>query len=102
MGPIVAISTCFNKYATFTGRAPRSEFWWFWLLFGFVTLLGSGNLLGFVWIFILIPYIAVGVRRMHDVGRSGWWLLFPLVNLFFLVSPGTLGDNKYGPVPAAL
>jgi uncharacterized membrane protein YhaH (DUF805 family) len=48
---------------------------------------------------VLIPSIAVGVRRMHDVGKSGWFLLIPIYNLILALSEGEKGDNKYGPDP---
>ena len=95
-----SIKTCFSKYATFSGRATRSEFWWFWL---FQVLLA--------WTFIvpiicLIPAIAVFVRRMHDTGRSGWnfpWGCIPCIGqiiiIIFLLS-GSKGDNKWGPAEA--
>lgn len=102
-----------KKYATFQGRARRKEYWMFYLfnvifsfLLGFVdgTLgltgdSGYGPLGGLYSLAVLIPAIAVGVRRMHDTGRSGWWLLVPFVNLVFAVSDGTQGANKYGPDP---
>lgn len=47
----------------------------------------------------VIPTIAVGVRRMHDIGKSGWWILFPIVNLVFLCMSGEKGQNQYGPDP---
>lgn len=50
---------------------------------------------------VLIPSISVGCRRMHDTGRSGWWLLVPIVSLIFLVEEGTKGGNKFGPNPWA-
>ena len=48
---------------------------------------------------VLIPSIAVGVRRMHDIDRSGWWLLLPIVNLVFAATKGTEGENRFGPPP---
>lgn len=50
---------------------------------------------------IFIPSIAVAVRRMHNLGRSGWWILFPLVNLVFLLLDSQPGENEYGPNPKA-
>ncbi|MEI6622752.1 MAG: DUF805 domain-containing protein [Actinomycetes bacterium] len=100
MGFGTAISTCFSKYATFSGRARRSEFW-YWVLFIFIiaiitnildSLLGTKINLGTVggvtsttyynnvgWItlaaelLLFLPGLAVQVRRLHDTGRSGWW-----------------------------
>ena len=70
-----SIKVCFNKFAEFTGRARRSEYWWFYLfaqLVGSVTC-GIGSLVCF------IPMMAVTVRRLHDTGRSGWWYFLPLI-----------------------
>ena len=109
-----------DKYATFSGRAARSEYWWF-ALFSFVAsliltvidimLFGNESLMSIDLIFslaILVPSIAVGVRRLHDLGRSGWWLLIiliPLIGililLFFFVQKGTDGPNEHGADPLA-
>jgi uncharacterized membrane protein YhaH (DUF805 family) len=90
-----AIKTCFYKYVTFSGRAPRPEYWWFALFFslgaiglGFVenfinsatrTPDGPPLLSGAFSLVTLVPYLAVGWRRMHDTGRSGLHLIYPLV-----------------------
>lgn len=78
-----AVRTCLSKYANFSGRATRSEYWWFFL----AVLLGSA----FAWIIsplrvytlfsvaILLPLVAVGARRLHDTNRTGWWQLLALV-----------------------
>ena len=47
----------------------------------------------------IIPYISAGVRRLHDTGRSGWWILFPIMNIVFFCFDSEQGDNKYGPNP---
>ena len=85
-----AIKSVFSKYATFSGRARRSEYWYFWLFIMLVNLaLGCIPLLGvlsFVWtLAIIIPSIAVTVRRFHDIGNSGWYYLFIFIPelLFF-------------------
>ena len=105
-----------KKYAVFTGRARRKEYWMFFLfniiiafaiglVFGFIGgALGIGttlsNLVSGVYnLALLIPGIAVGIRRMHDSGRSGWWLLVPLVNLVFLCQDSQPGENEYGANP---
>ncbi|PIR58168.1 MAG: DUF805 domain-containing protein [Parcubacteria group bacterium CG10_big_fil_rev_8_21_14_0_10_38_31] len=110
-----------KKYAVFTGRARRAEYWYF-LLTNFLVFIGLGivnaivdNKLSFFGIFyirilyslaIFIPSLAVGVRRLHDTGRSGWWLLISLIPLIgtiwlfiLLVLDSNPGDNKYGPNP---
>ncbi|MFH0827922.1 MAG: DUF805 domain-containing protein [Candidatus Omnitrophota bacterium] len=97
-----------KKYAVFGGRARRKEYWIFYLdniiislALAFIDyMLGTLGILRFLYILgILIPHIAVGVRRMHDSGRNGWWLLLPIVNLVFLVWDSQEGDNCYGPNP---
>ena len=121
-----------KKYAEFNGRARRKEFWMFCLIscivgivlsiidavLGFQvtfytfdpdsiqTPLQSGVLNAIYSLAILIPSIAVTVRRLHDIDRTGWWVLMNLVCcvgwivlLVFQVTPGTEGDNKYGPDP---
>ncbi|MEA5114974.1 MAG: DUF805 domain-containing protein [Geobacteraceae bacterium] len=105
-----------KKYAVFCGRARRKEYWMF-LLFNFIISFVMGFFLGFIGgmlgigtalsnpssviygLVVLVPGIAVGVRRMHDIGRSGWWLLFPFVNLVFLCLDSEQGENQYGPNP---
>jgi len=77
-----AIRTCFQKYATFDGRATRPEFWWFFL-FSFLGSLVTGlvsDLISMVFsLAILLPSLAVGARRLHDTDRSGWFLLLWLI-----------------------
>ncbi|CAN2188894.1 COG3152 Predicted membrane protein [Candidatus Nanopelagicaceae bacterium] len=98
-----AISACFSKYATFSGRATRSEYWYFYLFYIIVYIVGSvvAGIVGasaVLYLFILplwLPNLAVGIRRMHDVGRSGWFILIPIYNLVLLCSSST-GDNQYG------
>ena len=96
MGFGEAIRTCFSKYATFSGRAPRSEYWYF-MLFGFIaslvaTLIDSAigvpiaSLL--IFLVLLLPSTAVFVRRLHDVDRTTGWALFPvpmLIGIFMLL-----------------
>jgi len=99
--------TVLKKYAVFEGRARRSEYWYFTL---FNTLIvfalglvarftGSEFTAGIYQLAVFIPSIAVGVRRIHDVGKSGWFLLIPIYNLILLVSEGDRGSNYYGPDP---
>ncbi len=93
-----------KKYAVFQGRARRKEYWYFFLfnlLFAYAVLFFS------IWIKLpslyliyvlasLIPGIAVGVRRMHDVNKSGWFILIPIYNLILCCTDGTQGSNQYG------
>ena len=111
-----------KKYAVFSGRARRKEYWMF-VLFniiiafvlgfidgaaGLVGESGLGPLGGLYCVAVLIPGIAVSVRRLHDTNRSGWWLLIafvPLIGaivlLVFMVQDSQQGDNQYGPNPKA-
>ena len=108
-----SISTCFKKYFVFKGRASKSEFWWlqliwtscFILSFTFDSESVSYFLLGVV-IIIFIPLFTVGVRRLHDTGKSGvhvFWSLIPfiggLIVLFLMLGDGTKGKNQYGNNP---
>jgi uncharacterized membrane protein YhaH (DUF805 family) len=96
-----------KKYAVFSGRARRKEFWMFFLfnmIISFVlsfigVILHVVTISNFYSLAVLIPFIAVGVRRMHDTNHSGWWILFPIVNLVFLVQDSQRGDNQFGPNP---
>ena len=96
-----------QNYATFNGRARRSEYWYF-LLFNLIISIVLGFMGGMMGItalsnlytlVVLIPSIAVGVRRMHDVGKSGWFILIPIYNLILACTEGTKGDNEYGTDP---
>ena len=77
-----SISTCFSKYATFDGRATRSEFWWFYLftvLASAAAGLISETVSGLFSLAVLLPSLAVGARRLHDVDKSAWFLLLWLI-----------------------
>ena len=78
----------FKKYAVFEGRAGRKEMWMFALfnlivffIIVFITQDEKSPLIGIYWLVIIIPWVAVGVRRMHDVDKSGWYFIFPVYNL---------------------
>jgi uncharacterized membrane protein YhaH (DUF805 family) len=107
-----------ERYAKFDGRANRAEFWWF-TLFNFIVnavinvLAQASDLFIVVGILyslaLLIPSIAVGMRRLHDVNRSGWWLLISLIPcvgiivlIVFFATEGDRGPNQYGPPPSAI
>lgn len=130
---MTAVKTCIlEKYINFQDRAPRSEYWWF-ALFN----IGGAVLLGLIGITILqtlwslalfLPGIAVSIRRLHDLDKSGWWLLLPLgtlilggvigallmpiiggiiylagvaILIYWFVQKGTDGANQFGPDPLA-
>jgi uncharacterized membrane protein YhaH (DUF805 family) len=129
---IEAVKSVYRNYATFSGRAARSEYWWF-VLFSFIAgivvmvvegALGlgqgsmmsggggfsasyNGGILSILWsLGNLLPSLAVGVRRLHDTDRSGWWLLIALIPLIgaivlivFFCTRGTTGPNRFGEDP---
>ena len=117
MGFTEAIESGFRRYATFSGRAPRSEFWYFQLFIVLITivsglvdeLLVGYELLSLIFgLLTFLPAVSVTVRRLHDIGRTGWWWwiwLIPVVGLIVIVvfgcTKGTLGENKYGHDPLA-
>ena len=114
---MTAVRTCLSKYVTFSGRAQRSEFWWFYLfniIGSVVTNIIDTSIIGMpatsiLWMLgLLLPGIAVSVRRMHDLDKSGWWIfivLIPIVGIilyiYWFVQRGTVGDNRFGPDPLA-
>lgn len=99
-----AISLAFRNYATFSGRARRSELWWYALFNFLIGLIPGVNLL---WALVtFLPTLALSVRRLHDTGRSGWFLLLylvplvgPILLLIWYCSDTVPGDNLYGPDP---
>lgn len=115
-----AITSGLTRYIDFNTRSSRSEYW-YWVLFVIILsvvaslidslLFGTdtmGPLRGLVTLGLLIPGIAVGVRRLHDIDRSGWWYLIifiPLVGflvlIYWFVQPGTSGSNQFGDDPLA-
>ena len=121
MTPIDWATRPLKKYADFTGRAPRAEYWWFYLLVIVVyfvgmildSMIGSnfggsgyGRFTALAAVALLIPSLAAGARRLQDTVRSGWWLLIALIPLIgaiillvFLVTQGTQGANSYGEDP---
>ena len=109
-----------KKYAVFSGRAQRKEYWMFFLfniiiaiLLGIIEVVigispdADESILANIYsLAILLPSLAVSVRRLHDIGRSGWWLLIGLIPLIgaivllvFAVQDGQPGPNQYGPNP---
>lgn len=96
---IAAVRSGFINYTNFKFRSSRSSYW-YWTLFtvilGMLTS-GSDALNLVVQLAVLVPSVAVAVRRMHDVDRSGWWILFPIYNFVLACRPSNLGENSYGP-----
>jgi uncharacterized membrane protein YhaH (DUF805 family) len=121
MSFIDAVKSVLSKYVGFTGRARRSEYWWFALFTILVSIVTSildgalgldfeGSTTGLIGLVaslaLLLPSLAVGVRRLHDTDRTGWWLLIALVPLVgfivlivFFVLDSTPGTNRFGPNP---
>jgi hypothetical protein len=85
---VQAIKSCLGQYATFSGRASRSEYWWFFL-FQVLVMVATGMLgdviNGLASLALLLPALAVGTRRLHDIGRTGWWQLLLLTGIGFFV-----------------
>ena len=107
---VAAVKACLTKYATFGGRASRPEFWWFALftvVVGLVTSMFSSMLNALASLALLVPSIAVGTRRLHDIGKSGWlqllWLI-PVIGwillIYWAVQPSGPA-NAYGSGPDA-
>ncbi|MEI2641597.1 MAG: DUF805 domain-containing protein [Candidatus Nanopelagicales bacterium] len=119
-----AVSSGFSNYANFSGRTPRSGYWW-WVLFTIIVSVVASvvdNVAGLNYenqnagwvstiagLALLIPSISVLFRRLHDIGRSGWWWLLGLICcigqiiLFvFALQDSQPGDNQYGPNPKGL
>lgn len=115
MTPIDWAKKPLQKYADFSGRAPRAEYWWFFLavIIAYIVLSIVENIVGLngmiagvygpltvlMWLGTLVPQIAVGVRRLHDTNRSGWWILLPIVPYaigFALAGPAMLSGSMTG------
>ncbi len=110
-----AVKSVFSNYAVFEGRARRSEYWYFFLLQLIVNVVvrilvnvsSVFSILAIIWaLATLVPGLAVAVRRLHDTGKSGWFILLGLIPvvggiivLVFMVSDSLPGDNQYGPNP---
>jgi uncharacterized membrane protein YhaH (DUF805 family) len=107
-----AITSGFSNYVNFSSRSVRSEYW-FWVLFIVLceiataiidTVLGLGFVTALFGLATLLPSLAVAVRRLHDIDRSGWWILLafiPIVGTIILIiwhcTRGTNGPNRFGP-----
>ena len=117
MGIVDAVQNCFNNYANANGRARRSEFW-YWVLFSFIVqaiAAGIARATGFSVITLIaslaltFPTVCVGIRRLHDIGMSGWYYLvsfIPLVGTILMIVWGVRdsqpGSNQYGPNPKGI
>lgn len=96
-----------KNYANFRGRARRSEFWYFCVfnavisaVFSIIAGITEISMIPSIYsLAVLIPGLAVSVRRMHDVNKSGWFILIPIYNLVLACTNGTIGENSYGADP---
>ena len=114
-----AIRSGFRNYVTFSGRASRSEYW-YWVLFALLVAIASsiidhamfpfastGPIEGLTSLVLFLPGLAVSMRRLHDIDRTGWWWLiaFTVIGIVLLLvwacTRGTAGANRYGPDPLA-
>lgn len=94
-----------KNYAKFEGRANRGEYWYFILVHVGISIILSligglinTNIVGLLYsLATLVPAIAIGVRRMHDVNKDWWYILIPIYNLILAATEGTKGQNQYGP-----
>jgi uncharacterized membrane protein YhaH (DUF805 family) len=116
MGFGQAISTGFSNYVNFSDRAARSEYW-YWILFYFIGAIVTGAIdaaigmsitTGLFGLAMLLPNLAVSIRRLHDLDRTGWWILIGLIPivgwiilLIWYCTKGTDGQNRFGPDPLA-
>lgn len=117
MNFVDSVKACFNKYATFSGRACRSEYWWFSLFNVLVGVVVSAISLAvkmpflatLLQVLVFLPSLAVGVRRLHDTGKSGWMYLvgfIPVIGAIWLLvlfcTDSQPGANEYGENPKGL
>ena len=117
MSPATAVKTCLRKYVDFSGRASRSEFWWFVLFYVLAGAVAFGvdaaaRTPGIIYLVVVLGLVLPGLsaefRRLHDTGRSGWWILISLVPLIgsiwllvLLASSGHATANRYGEPPTS-
>ena len=111
MNFVESIQACYKKFFDFSGRASKSEYWWFQLytiiIYGMQFVFQGDLVLVFSILVIVnvIPAYAAGVRRLHDTDKSGWMVLIsviPLIGLYIivlLIADGTKGKNRFGPKP---
>ncbi len=117
MGFTDAVKSAFSNYVNFSGRSPRAAFW-YWYLFQIIVYIvamlldqyvlgydGPGMLYGLSGLALLLPSLAVGARRLHDIDRTGWWLLLALTGIGAIVlivwwaQRSQPGANRFGPNP---
>ena len=113
MNFLESLKTCYKKVFNYRGRASKSEYWWFQLYFTLFAILAFsienhtfGQVLSVLWAFNNLPLLSAGIRRFHDMNKSGWTVLWALVPFFgafivlgMLAGDGSKGKNKFGPKP---
>lgn len=111
-----AVRSVLSQYANFSGRARRSEYWFFYLALVIATIIaavidviiGAQIVEWIVFAAVIVPNLAVGARRLHDIGKSGWWQLIsiiPIVGWILIIvwfATDSHGDNEYGPSPKGI
>ena len=118
MSFVEAIKSVFSQYVGFSGRARRSEYWYFVLFEAVISSVLSGlgqkvaafSVIGGIFaLAVLLPGLAVCIRRLHDIGKSGWWILLSLIPvvggiilIVFACKDSEPGDNQYGPNPKGM
>lgn len=93
-----------KKYTQFSGRSGKAEFWYFILINFIISIVVAfmGNAINFpiltsiYSLIVLLPTLAVGSRRMHDIGKSGWFFLIPFYNIYLAIQDSEIGENNYG------
>lgn len=96
-----------QNYANFNGRDTRPQYWWYILGYVIIAIIAStisrttGSMLVYYLVILafFLPNLAAGVRRLHDLGKSGWFILIPIYNIILLATEGEDRDNEYGPNP---
>ena len=102
--PLFVAAMRYAKGVSPKGRASRSEFWWglrfaYVLHLGLSVIMGGTSLYGWLFLALMVLLVLLGWRRMHDIGRPGWWCLVPFYNLYLSMLPSEQADNMFGPVP---
>jgi uncharacterized membrane protein YhaH (DUF805 family) len=105
-----SVKTCFNQFSSFQGRASRSEYWWFALFSLIVNFVSNctlpSNIGLIVSVIILVPHISVAIRRLHDIGKKGYWILLGLIPIaglvliYWFIQKSEPVANEFGEVPA--
>lgn len=106
MSPMDAVKSCLKGSLSFSGRASRSEYWWFVLFYqlvsmGLTMVAGAASVpaISMATLLLIPAALSAAVRRMHDHGKSGWFILIPFYNLYLMIIDGESTENAHGSVP---